>query len=65
MQPYKLTRRTKVKIYAKNIRKNPCRILIQIWNQPTSRIRIRKKSFRIHKTAQTQNEKWISIKANI
>ncbi len=62
MQLYGLTRCTKVKIYEKNIRKDPCRIWKQIRNQPTSRIRI--KSFRIHKTGQTQNEKWISIKAN-
>jgi hypothetical protein len=36
----------KAKIYVKNIRKNSCRIR----NQLKSRIRIRKKSFRIHKT---------------
>ncbi len=45
MQPNTLPRREyKGKIYVENIRKNSCRIQTQL----KSRIRIRKKSFRIH-----------------
>ncbi len=53
MQPNKREYEGRIYVEKTCIRKNACRIQnrIRIWNQLRSRIRIRKKSFRIHNTA--------------